>query len=257
MLRSTAKLMVGNGVARFPGLDERRGFNCAFSTLTAGNMSANWGPRQEAEKNARQFYRRAGFRQDRVHLHPKHEAGIVRVGKEDRGQVVWKDGLVTTVPGLTLSLYSADCLPIVITQASQQPEFVALVHTGWSGTNQRILGKAIRFIKRVLDLGPEQLLVLIGPGIHSCCYRDPNLASFLLEKPSWGPFVQGNSIDLVGYNIQQAMEAGVQRQNLIVANECTGCARSRQGGDYLFFSHHRSGITGEKEGRFATAVALP
>jgi len=257
MLQSTAKLIVDNGVGRFPGLDQRRGFNCAFSTLTAGNMSANWGPRSEAEENARQFYQRAGLSQeDRVHLHPEHGTSIFRVGEKDKGQVIRGDGLITTVPGLTLSLYSADCLPIVITQTSQQPEFVALVHASWRGTNQRILGRAIRFIGKVFGPKPKQLLVLIGPGIHSCCYHDSTLASYLLEKPTWGPFIRGNSIDLIGYNFQQAVEAGAQRQNLVVANECTACARSRQGGDYLFFSHHRSGITREEEGRFAAAVAL-
>jgi len=153
-----------------------------------------------------------------------------------------------------LSLYTADCLPIIITQANQQPEFIALIHAGWSGTNQQILSRAIWLIKRTLGLEPEQLLVLIGPGIHVCCYHNPELASYFSKKLSWKPFIHEDSVDLLGYNLQQAAEVGIQRQNIIVADDCTSCAKSQD--DYLFFSHYRSKKTGGKEGRFVAAVSL-
>ena len=249
------KLILDRNIARFPRFESKSHLNLAFSLRKAGNMSAKWGPKQEAEENVRRFYQQAGFNQDRVHLHLEQGTKIILVGKENKGQTISGDGLITTTPELTLSLYLADCLPIIITQISQQSSFVGLIHAGWRGTDQRIIEKAIQSIKRNLKVDPSQLLVLVGPGIHLGCYYHPKLASRLSKKSGWRTFIRKGFIDLVGYNIQQAMEAGVQQQNFLIANECTACSRSNQQ-DYLFFSHYRSKKTGEKEGRFAAAVAL-
>jgi len=51
-----------------------------------------------------------------------------------------------------------------------------------------------------MGLDSSNLVVAIGPGIHSCCYR---------------------RADLVSENIKQAEEGGILTSNIIVADDCT------------------------------------
>jgi copper oxidase (laccase) domain-containing protein len=94
------------------------------------------------------------------------------------------------------------------------------------------LEKVLRVLNN-LGSDSDHLVVAIGPGIHSCCYR---------------------RADLISENIKQAEEGGILTSNIIVADDCTSC--SQRDGKYLFFSHQRSKKTGEKEGRFIAAVAI-
>ena len=48
------------------------------------------------------------------------------------------DGLITSLPGVFLTIKTADCLPVFMVDEKQR--VVGAVHCGWRGTQQRILG---------------------------------------------------------------------------------------------------------------------
>jgi len=228
----------GTRIAEFPGSHAwLKGINCGFSTLQAGNMSHEFGMREEVLKNRSCFYKEIGLSYSRrAVMLPEHEDGVGLVSGpgEVRG-----DALVTSVPGLTLHLCLADSLPIIITNNNQQEKILALVHAGLAGTKKRILEKVLRVLNN-LGFDGDRLVVAIGPGIHTCCY----------------------GADLVGENIRQAEEGGIPTNHIVVADDCTSCNRRRSGEyllfyhQFLFFSHQRSKKTGEEEGRFIAAVAI-
>lgn len=262
-------LVVREGILAQFNVLEASHIQHGFSTLAAGNMSYNWGEKAEVERNTDKFYRLAGLsRKNRVHILPQHSNCVAVAETEEAGKILECDGLITSVPGLTLSLYLADCFPIIITNKesaveTERPNFVSLIHAGWRGTDQQIVKQAIELIDDHLMVGPSQVLVAIGPGIQGCCYNERKIAIPLLRKSSWRPFIWAKGfqfyIDLLGYNIKQLQESGVPEENIIAADACTSCARDTQNflQDYLFFSHHRAKQrTQEKEGRFAAAVAL-
>ena len=56
------------------------------------------------------------------------------------------DGLVTDIPGVTLAVYSADCLPILLYDPVRR--VVGAVHAGWRGT---ALGIAAKAVERMVD----------------------------------------------------------------------------------------------------------
>ena len=79
------------------------------------------------------------------------------------------DGLVTDIPGVTLAVYSADCLPILLYDPVRR--VVGAVHAGWRGT---ALGIAAKAVERMVDCyGCDRLDILaaVGPGISKCCFE--------------------------------------------------------------------------------------
>jgi len=117
----------GEKVAEFPESHPwLKGIKHGFSTFQAGNMSkfhGNWSP-EALEKNRLGFYQEVGLDYSRrAVMLPEHEDGVGLVSGpgEVRG-----DALITDVPGLTLCLRPADCLPIIITNNNQQEKILAL-----------------------------------------------------------------------------------------------------------------------------------
>ncbi|MBW8875943.1 MAG: peptidoglycan editing factor PgeF [Acidobacteria bacterium] len=73
------------------------------------------------------------------------------------------DALYTGEPGLTLSVVTADCVPVLIAG----PEGIAAVHAGWRG----IAGGVILATLEKMTGGPGERTAWIGPAIGRCCYE--------------------------------------------------------------------------------------
>lgn len=214
-----------------------------FSTMKMGNMSYKYGTVFDVDESARRFYAGVpGLSQERrVHMLPLH-GNLVRVIKEtDVGNTeifldTEADGLISSIPGVTLSLCLADCLPIIISDllVHDGPTAVALVHAGRKGTEGHVVVEAVEKFCEETGCEPSDLLVFIGPGIDYCCC----------------------DVDLIEKNINQLVFAGgVGLRHIYMAEECTYCSRGPYGG-FRYFSHERSQRSGEKEGRNVAAVAL-
>ncbi|MFQ5695325.1 MAG: peptidoglycan editing factor PgeF [Terriglobia bacterium] len=105
----------------------------------------------------------------------------------------WKlagDALVTDQPGLLLAVQVADCLPILLIDPVQH--VVAAVHAGWRGTLKRIAEKTVGRMRAEWGSKPRELLAVMGPGIHACCYRvGPEVAEVFSGRFSnWERFIR-------------------------------------------------------------------
>ncbi len=81
---------------------------------------------------------------------------------------VESDYVITNLQGVGVGVLTADCLPVLIYSTEQA--YVAAVHSGWKGTMQKIVCKAIKHLIK-LGCAPESLRAIIGPSAHSCCYE--------------------------------------------------------------------------------------
>lgn len=139
------------------------------------------------------------------------------------------DGLITDVPGVALTIFSADCLPILLYDPVRR--VVGAVHAGWRGT---ALGVAARAVERMADCyGCDRLDILaaVGPGISKCCFEThedvPNAmtesmgasALHFIEVLPTGKF----RVDLKGLNIQRLEHAGLRAEHISVTDHCTAC----------------------------------
>lgn len=120
------------------------------------------------------------------------------------------DALITTVPGLPLAVFTADCLGVVIRGARG----VGVAHAGWRGLEAGILANVVSEMTR-RGLGPEHAVV--GPAIGPCCFEvGPEVAEHFPEytaQTAWNT----TSVDLIAVARHQL------NLPLWVLGECTMC----------------------------------
>jgi polyphenol oxidase len=119
-------------------------------------MKATWGFSIEARGKTAKLFNQI------------HDKGIVEVDDEAhadylRARPPDADAAFTRTPGVELSAFSADCIPLLF----HSPQVVAAVHSGWRGTMRGVVPALLE------RLAPESadLRVVIGPCIRGCCFE--------------------------------------------------------------------------------------
>ena len=172
------------------------------------------------------------------------------------------DALVTDVPGVAISVRTADCIPVLLYDPVH--EAVAAVHDGWRGTVQHLSRKVIDFMHERYGTNASDLKAVIGPGIGpdsfqvgqevADAFADAGFPMELIlqdcgpKAPTAdNPMNGGLHIDLWKANRWLLEEAGVQSANIQVAGICTYKNNDR------FFSARREGI---KCGRIINCIKM-
>ena len=79
------------------------------------------------------------------------------------------DGLMTAIPGVILTVFSADCIPVLLYDPRRR--VIAALHAGWRGTAAGIVTVAVGQMASVYGSDPADILAAIGPGIGQCCFE--------------------------------------------------------------------------------------
>lgn len=163
------------------------------------------------------------------------------------------DGLVTDEPGLCLTVFSADCIPILFYDPVHH--VIAAVHAGWRGTALGIAANAIESMVTRYHCQSEHIRTAIGPGIGTCCFEThtdvPDAlmqhlgpdASAVIHPHSNGKF----QVDLKQANAIWLRRAGVTPDHIAISPLCTTCHPG------LFWSHR---ILGQNRGSMAAMIQL-
>jgi YfiH family protein len=102
----------------------------------------------------------------------EHGANVVTFHRDhpEGGQCVFStDALATDVPGQAIVTYHADCFPLLF--HDQERGVVGAAHAGWRGSLAGVASRTIQSLHAAYGTRPEQLQVLIGPGICARCYE--------------------------------------------------------------------------------------
>jgi YfiH family protein len=86
-----------------------------------------------------------------------------------RFQFAEGDAMVSNVPGVSMGIRTADCLPLLI--ADRFRGTAAAVHCGWRSLAMGLAGKTVEVLRDVMGSRVEHLLAAIGPSIGPCCYE--------------------------------------------------------------------------------------
>ena len=128
------------------------------------------------------------------------------------------DAVFTEVPDLTLSVVTADCVPVLIAG----PQGLAAIHAGWRGIAAGVIPATLQ----KLQGSPEDWTAWVGPAIGACCYEvGEEVASRVIAASA--PEIVGSGqngrphLDLPGAARFQLAAAGVR--NVIVLPRCTRC----------------------------------
>ena len=161
------------------------------------------------------------------------------------------DGVVTGQKGIFPACFYADCIPLLL--YAPDKKVCAAVHSGWRGTEQRILKEALTLMEREFSVDPSQTLLAIGPSICPRCFEvGPEVAQrFEQAFPQHPELILGGyakpHIDLWRAVELTALEAGMQADNITCLGECCYEHPDR------YFSHR---VHGEQRGVLMALIGL-
>ena len=209
------------------------------------NLSYSVGDEKEiVDSNRKLFFRELDLNEKMVSYQKQvHEDKINTVSSF--GSCGESDALITTTKNLGLAISSADCPAIFIYDLKQK--VIAAVHSGWKGTEKKILKKTIEKLKNDFNVNPSDLVCYIGPSISQKNYEVGEEVAVKFDKE----FIikNGNKfyLDLTGANYKMLLDAGVKEVNIQVSGLCT------YEYEKLLHSYRRDG---HKSGRALGTIAM-
>ena len=254
--RTTTSIKFGNGIPyiSFNALEQTGMVVNAFSTRQGGvsvgclesmNLGFNRGDLDEnVLKNHKIFAKAVGFPYENiVTTNQTHTTNVRVVTKEDCGKGITKDrdysdvdGLITNVPGIVLTTYYADCVPLYILDPINKA--IGLSHSGWKGTVKRIGDNTLKLMNENYGTNPKDVICCIGPSIcHDCYEISEDVANeFINEfgKNNKILYNKGNGkyqLNLWESVKQVFLDAGVEYDNIYTTDICTCCNKDE------LFSH--------------------
>ena len=117
--------------------------------------------------------------------------------KQEEGRFIapQADALVTTVPGIVLSTYHADCVPVFLWLPDGAG--IGLMHAGWRGTLADVAGNAVHELVQATNANAEDIRAVIGPAICADCYEvGPEVAGAAARLPAAEGFLSKISASL-------------------------------------------------------------
>ena len=190
-----------------------------------------------------------------------HTTNVRAVSFQDKGRGLLTpltyqdvDGLITNVPGLTLTTFYADCVPLYFVDPVHKA--IGLSHSGWRGTVGRMGAVTLQRMQEEYGTDPANVIAAIGPSICQDCYEvsedviqefqnafEPKFHKQLFYRKENGKY----QLNLWAANEIVLTEAGVPREQIAITNVCTCC-----NGDKLFSHRASQG----RRGNLAAFLAL-
>lgn len=244
----------------YPAFEKFPEFYHGFSTRLGGvskgiyesmNLSFTRGDAKEAVlENYQRMADALGFPLEGIVCADQtHTTNIRFVTEEDKGKGVLRekdyrdiDGLITNIPGMTLTTFYADCVPLYFIDVKNKA--IGLAHSGWRGTVERMGAHMIKAMGEAFGSRAEELYVGIGPSICQECYEvskdvaeqfqnafpEHREEEQLLYHKSSGKY----QLNLWYANEILLTEAGILREHLSFSGICTCC------NPQFLFSHRAS-----------------
>lgn len=149
-----------------------------------------------------------------------HGTGHYVVGPDDHGLLGRGDALLTTEPGVTLAIRTADCVPVFVTG----DHTAALLHAGMAGAAQGILPHLVSTLMAEHSEQATDLSVELGPHICASCYEvSPGNAMYLKGFPDATRFIRESdgkrTFDLSAQLADQVERLGIT--DFTPASACT------------------------------------
>jgi len=207
---------------------------------------------EEVIKNHRLLAQKLGYDLRRlVHMRQIHSDKIVIVdpAKENFENPPECDALITDRPGIPLMVMTADCTPVMLFDPVQN--VIAVVHAGRAGAIKGIVPKAIAQMQHSFASRRKDILVVLGPSIHSCCYEVGEEVAKEVTDAGFGYAVVKREdrfyLEINAIIKRQLEETGITKEQTEDLEICNACEHKE------FFSYRADR---QKTGRIAGVLML-
>jgi len=165
------------------------------------------------------------------HLKQVHGTKLVEAPFES-SDVPEGDSIYTVKKGVCVSVRTADCLPILVTD--DEASFVMALHAGWRGLAQGIIGKSFSQLKSSKNFREKNLRIFLGPCIEQEAFEvGPeviqaflNGSRGLFEEKLFKTCYRGGLADrsylsLKSFAFLSLLSSGVREENISSLLSCT------------------------------------
>lgn len=129
------------------------------------------------------------------------------------------DALITDKNNLGLAIITADCPAVFLFDVKSN--VIAAIHSGWRGTQKKILSKVLLKLDKEFNCRPENLTAYIAPAISQKNYQvGDDVAALFADKY----LIKKNSkylLDLKTANEDLLLSCGVLKKNIQVSKLCS------------------------------------
>jgi hypothetical protein len=183
------------------------------------NLSYSVGDDKDVvDKNRKEFFESLGLTVDNVGYQRQIHSDIVQVigCGGDNGA---SDALITSDKNLGLAIAVADCAPVFIYDFKNK--VVSAVHSGWKGTEQKILLKTLIKLRSEYNSKPENLIAYIGPSISQASYEVEKEVAEKFDEAFVKPKDDKYLLDVSGINYKVLLNFGIPKNQIQKSELCT------------------------------------
>ena len=217
----------------FPNLDYKKENHpcCGMSLKNAGSMRFR---NAETNQNRIDFFSSIGIDINRV-VQPElsHSKEVYNCFQDDfhnplfesfltksiQQNAVIGDGIITKEKNFVPVITVADCVPIWFYDPVSK--VFGIVHSGWKGTG--IIENALLFAGKKYNAKIPDFRVIIGPHIHSCCYKVDQEREKFFNSNFAPDTCENQMLSLEKANLFILEKIGIKPENLISIKNCTSC----------------------------------
>ena len=158
------------------------------------------------------------------------------------------DALITAEVGVGLAVWTADCVPILMTGDG----VVAAVHSGWRGAAEDVAGATVHRFEVEYGVPAERIQATLGPAISGPNYRVgieviEALAVMGVDDGAWR---MGQHVDLRGFLRARLLQHGLQAAAIGEIDLCTASSPD-------LASHRRDGEAAGRQFSLIYRTAVP
>lgn len=183
------------------------------------NLSYSVGDEKSiVDKNRKDFYELIGLTVENVGYQRQIHSDIVQVigCGGDNGA---SDAMITKEKNLGLAIAVADCVPIFLYDFKNI--VIAAVHSGWQGTEQKILLKTLLMMQKDYSSKPENIIAYIGPSIFQANYEVGKEFTEKFDSIYLKPNDEKYLLDVSGINYKTLLDFGIPKNQIQKSELCT------------------------------------
>lgn len=183
------------------------------------NMSYSVGDDENnVTKNRNKFYTELGLSYNNVAYQKQIHSDIITVVSAG-GFVGESDALITNAKNIGLAISSADCAAIFL--YDKKENVIAGIHSGWRGTEKKILNKSLSVLHKKFNCKPENIFAYLTPSISQNNYEvDKDVADKFdgkYCKPKGNKFL----LDVANVNYEILTGFGIPESNIEKSELCS------------------------------------
>ncbi|WP_171239607.1 peptidoglycan editing factor PgeF [Ruegeria sp. HKCCA5491] len=188
-----------------------------------------------------------------IGVHQVHSPTVLSVDGPINGEKPKADAVVTSTPGLALTILTADCQPVLF--ADPEAQVIGAAHAGWKGALDGVLEATLDAME-ALGASRTNTIAVIGPTISQTAYEvGPEfLDDFVADSPDNLRFFANGTgdrlqFDLPAFGLHRLRQAGIGQAEW--TRHCTYSDPVR------FYSYRRATHAKEADyGRLISAIKL-